>query len=225
MLKEQHGIVVADGGLQQRGGVGGIGGCRDLEARDAGEEAFERLRVGGAVAAAAAGRGADDERAGASVDRVELGGHIDELVDGQRDEIHEHDFDHGTLPRDRRADRDTGQRLFGDRGVTHALAAEFIDQPARDTERAAVDADILAHQKDRGIAPQFGGQGFAKKLCEGDRAHDGRKLSGKGERRRVRRTDPPAMRPGPAAEKIRRSGSPHRCALGPRRVGFWRYLR
>ena len=61
-----------------------------------------------AAAAPAAGRRADHQRAGHPVDRVEFGRHVDELVHRQRDEIHEHDFDHGPLPCDGRADRDAG---------------------------------------------------------------------------------------------------------------------
>ena len=109
---------------------------------------------------------------------MELSSHVDKLIDGQRDEIHEHDFDHGPLPRDCRTDRDAGQRLFRDRGVAYALGTELVDQSARHAKGAAVDADVFAHQEDRGIAPQFSGQCFANELCEGDRTHDSLEIEG-----------------------------------------------
>ena len=42
--------------------------------------------------------------------------------------------------------------VFGNGGIHHALRAKAIDQPFRDFERAAVDADVFPDTEDRGIA-------------------------------------------------------------------------
>ena len=51
----------------------------------------------------------------------------------------------GRMPAQRRADRGADDAELRDRGVADPLAAEPLEQAAGDAERAAVDADVLAH--------------------------------------------------------------------------------
>ena len=125
----------------------------------------------GAIAAAGAHGGAQDERAGLSVDVVELGGHVHELVDAKRDEVHEHDFHDRARTDDGRADRHAGEGGFGDRGVADAFGAELVDQSARDAEGAAVGGDVLAHDEDAGILREGLVEGVADELDGCDSAH------------------------------------------------------
>src|SRR6516164_9337079 len=68
-----------------------------------------------------------------------LSGVLQQLVDDQRAEIAEHDFDYGLLAGKRPTDGETGETGFTDRRVAHAPRI-LVRQPARYLEGAAVGA-------------------------------------------------------------------------------------
>jgi hypothetical protein len=118
-----------------------------------GEPGFETLRMLRAGIDAAAMRHAHHHRHRnlAAEHEARLGGLIDQRVHGERDEVHEHDFDH--RPQAGHGDPDGGADNggFGNRRVAHPLGAELFQEPAGDAERATRLCDILAEQDNRGI--------------------------------------------------------------------------
>ncbi|MPN63423.1 hypothetical protein SDC9_211182 [bioreactor metagenome] len=89
-----------------------------------------------------------------------LRGLVDQRIHGQRDEVHEHDFDDGLQAGERRAHGRRGDRRFGNRRVDHAFFAELLQQPACGLERAARMRDILAHHDHRGVLCHAVGHGL-----------------------------------------------------------------
>ena len=109
----------------------------DLQVRDAEEVLLQALAVRRAVAAAAAGRRADDHRAGdlAVVHRLVLGDVVDDLVEAERQEVAEHDLGDRPVAGQRQAGGDAGDRALADRRRAHAVG-EVGAQAARDLEGA-----------------------------------------------------------------------------------------
>ena len=171
VLEDEDGVRIGQRPQQKARAVGAVGAGDDLEARNPREEPFETLGMGGAVAAAGPHGGPQHEGAGLSVDVVELGGHVHELVDAERDEVHEHDFDDRPRAGDGGADGHAGEGGFGNRGVADALGTVFFDKAARDAEGAAVGGDVLAHEEDAGVVGQGAVQGALDELDGGKGAH------------------------------------------------------
>src|SRR5262245_36220379 len=70
-----------------------------------------------------------------------------DLVEGTRDKIGELHFHHGAHTHHGRADRRSDKPGFSQRGVQYPPFAVFLLEAFRDPERAAVRADVLAHQE------------------------------------------------------------------------------
>jgi len=81
---------------------------------------------------------------------TQFGRVIDDLIHGDRHEIHEHDFRDRPIAHQGRADGRPEDGLFGDRRGTDACGAIFGRQSLRRGEHAAAlcIGDILAEQND-----------------------------------------------------------------------------
>ena len=169
VLDHQHGVVVADGRLQQALGVGRVGGRDHLQAGRVREPRLERLRVLGGELVAGAVRRADDHRAAdlAAEHRPHLGGVVDDLVDRDEQEVDRHDLHDRALAAHRGADRGADEALLGDRRVAHALRAELAHQAGGDLVGALEDADLLAHHEDALVAGELLAQREAQRLAVG----------------------------------------------------------
>ena len=119
------------------------------------EPHFRILRVKRAAVDVAAAGPADDERRRRAPAIVGLGDHVDDLVEGAADEVHELKFGDRTHAGERRAEGRAHDGGFRDGRVDDALGAEAVDEAVGDFEGAAVDADVLADAEDGGVALHF----------------------------------------------------------------------
>ena len=78
--------------------------------------------------------------------------HVDDRVEGARDEVGELELHHRPQPDQRRARGQAGEPGLGDRGVHHAARAELVQEALRHLERAAELADVLADEEHVGVA-------------------------------------------------------------------------
>ena len=131
MLEEEHRVVVADRLLEQALGIARRGRAGDLEPGHRVEPADRRLRVDRAEAAARPDDREHHERhAGLLVREVPvLRALVDDAVHHERQEVAEHDLDHGPLAGHGAAEGRADQRELGDRRVEHARLAVFLGQP------------------------------------------------------------------------------------------------
>ena len=77
---------------------------------------------------------------------VRLGRLVDELVERERHEVHEHDLDDRAKAGLRGADRDAADRGLADRRVADTLGAELLREPGGRTPRPAL-RDVLAEHE------------------------------------------------------------------------------
>ncbi len=173
VLDEDHGVLVADGALQQALGVGGGGGHGDEQAGDVQEQRLEAVRVGGPeLVPGALGHAHDERHAGLAGEHVvDVRGVVDDLIEGEQGEVDRHQLDDGTQPGHGCADADADDRVLGDGRVAHALLAELVEQTVGDLEGATEDADVLAHQEDALVAAQLLAQGGAERLAVAQLGH------------------------------------------------------
>src|ERR1700737_454040 len=80
----------------------------------------------------------------ASRDESDLGGVIDQLVEHERQKVHEHQFGYRAHSAYRSADRSPENTLFANRRIANALAAKAIEETPRDTEDAPHQPDVFA---------------------------------------------------------------------------------
>ena len=151
VLDEDHRVGIADGLDQQVMGVGDRSRHHDLQAGDVGEHRLERLGVLGAGAAARPRLGPEDDR-----DRERAGGHVAELrrlvedrVQADPDEVHEHDLDDRPQAGHRRADGGADVAHLADRRIQDTVGTEPVIEPLRDGEDPAAGADVDPDQHDR----------------------------------------------------------------------------
>src|SRR5208282_1179022 len=104
-----------------------------------------------AVHIAAAGT-AQNQRSGRSPTVVRFCGHVDDLIEGAADEIHELELGYGAQSGERGTEGRAYDGRLRDRRVDHALGAEAVDEAVGDFESAAVDADVLAQAEDAWVA-------------------------------------------------------------------------
>src|SRR5689334_8517003 len=97
---------------------------------------------------AAAARPPEHKRRGRAPTVMRLGHHVDDLVEGAADEIHELEFGDRTHSRERRAKSSANNGRFGDWRVNHPLRAKVMDKPVCDFEGTAVDANVLTNAED-----------------------------------------------------------------------------
>ena len=138
-----------------------------------GVPAFQAMRMLSGELPAAAGRHADDQRdtelpARHMAKRRRV---VDDLIEGQQAEVDRHDFDDGPQPAQGRADPGTDEGRFRQRRVAHPLRAELFQQALAARVRAAVAADILAHQEHARVAPQGFAQPGSDSLAIGHGRH------------------------------------------------------
>ena len=158
-----HGIVVADGGLDQALGVVGRGRANDFQAGSVDEPHLGILRVEGAAVDVSAAGAAQNERRGRAPEVVRLRDHVGDLVEGAADEVHELEFGDWTHAGERRAEGRADDGGLGDGRVDDALGAEAVDESVGDFEGAAVNADVFAEAEDGGVAVHF----FPDSLADG----------------------------------------------------------
>ncbi len=154
MLAEDHRVGVADRRLEQHLGVFGGGRADHLEAGHVGEPGLGVLRMEGPGADPAAGGQADHHRAGGLPAVVELGQHVDHLVEAAGNEVAELHLDHRPVAEERGAGGDAQGAAFGDRGVAHPVRP-LRPQALGDPEGAFERPDVLAHQDHAAIAPHL----------------------------------------------------------------------
>ncbi len=178
VFKEDDGVVVADGGLEQPLGVVGGRGNDDFQSGHVARPRVQRLRVLRRRPARGAHRRANDERHLPRAARhvMDLCGLVDDLIHDERQEIAEHDVDDRTQTGHRRADAEAREARLGDRGVDDALRSELLDQPLHDLERGARFGDIFAKQDDPRVAAHFLRKRLADRVAEADLPNGRRSL-------------------------------------------------
>ena len=119
----------------------------------------------------AAARSANHQRRGRSPAVVGLGDHVDDLVEGAADEVHELELGDRAHAGERRTKSGPHNGGLSDRSVDYALGAEAVDEAVGDFEGSAVDTDVLANAKDGGIALHFFPDSLADGFEIGERGH------------------------------------------------------
>src|SRR5579864_979349 len=94
-----------------------------------------------------------------------------QLVDGRIDESGELNLRHGAETLHGEADRNAGDRRFGERSVEHALAAEALQEPAGGANHAAIGGYVLAEDKDARVLLHGASERQIDSLDEADLAH------------------------------------------------------
>jgi hypothetical protein len=154
VLDEEDRLVVLDRLGEHAAEVVTLARRDDRDPGHADEQLFERLAVRGAVAAAAAHRGAHDERHRHPVveHRAELRDPVHDLVEPERDEVAEHDLQDRAIATEREARRDAEHGRLADRRRQHAVGPAR-GEPLAELERAAVRVEqVLAEQVDPLVA-------------------------------------------------------------------------
>ena len=108
-------------------------------------------------------RPAQHQRCGRAPAVVRRRDHVDDLIEGAADEIHELELGDRTQAGKRRPKRRAYDGRLGDGRVDHALGAEAVDEAVGDFESSAVDADVFAEAKDTRVAFHF----FPDSLADG----------------------------------------------------------
>ena len=149
------GLLSRIDGFDQALGVVGGGRANHFQAGRVHEPHLRILRMEWAAVNIAAAGAANHQRRGRAPAIVSLGDHVDDLVEGAADEIHELELGHRTHAGERGAEGRAHDGGFRDGRVDDALGAEAVDEAVGDFERAAVDADVFAEAEDGGIALHF----------------------------------------------------------------------
>ncbi len=98
---------------------------------------------------------------------------VDELVEGNEEEVRPHHLHDRPEPLERGADRSAEDRALADRRVEHALGAELLLQPPCDPEDATCRADVLAEDEHVGSALELVAECPVDRLAEGERFEAG----------------------------------------------------
>ena len=173
VLQKHHGIVVADGGLEEPLDVVGGGRADDFHARMIGEDVLGRMAVGRADIGPAVGRSPDDDgdvylSAGHVAD---VGGIVQDLIERHRVEAPEHELNDGADAEHGGADAQSDKTRLADRRVDDALRPEAGQQALADLISALELPHLLTHEDDVGIAFQFFGQRLIDRFAVGDEWH------------------------------------------------------
>ena len=163
--------MVADRGLDQSLGIVGRRGADDLQTRGVHEPHLGILRVKRAAVDVASAGSTQDQRGGRSPAVVRFCGHVDDLIEGAADEVHELEFGHGTQSGKRGAKGSAHDGRLGNRRINHALGAEAVDEAFGDFKSAAVDADVLAQAEDGGVTLHLFPDSLADGLEIGEGGH------------------------------------------------------
>jgi hypothetical protein len=102
---------------------------------------------------------------------AQLGGVLDDLVGRLEREVPGHHLDDRAHAGHRHADRGAGEAGLGNRRVDHALGAEAVEKGIGHEVRAAVEADVLAHDDDALVTLHLVGHRGTKRLAIGHYRH------------------------------------------------------
>jgi hypothetical protein len=130
VLEEDHRVFVANRGLQEAACVGGGRGDSDEQPRHLQEHGLKAVRMGWAELVAGALWHPHHEWHThlAAEHVVDVGGVVDDLVEGEQGEVDGHQLDNGAKPHHRGPDAHPHDCVLGDRGVAHAPLAELLKQ-------------------------------------------------------------------------------------------------
>jgi hypothetical protein len=169
VLLEYHGVVVADGRLQESLGVAGRARVHDLETRRVEEGHLHVLGVEGPTAIPTTDGPPDHQRKRPSATVVRGRDVVRDDVVRRGDEVHELHLDHGTKAHVGRPGGRTREASLRDGRVDHTPFPEGLEEAAGDLEGPAVGADVLAHQEDPLIRLHLLEEGFGNGLQQGHR--------------------------------------------------------
>ena len=168
VLEIQHGIVIADRGLDQALRVPDRRGIDDFEPGRVQERRLGILRVEWpAPHVPAAGTTHDDGRR-QSGPVARRGDVIRQHVVGTGDEVDELHLRNGPEAHVRRAGRGADDRRLGDRRVDHARFAETLGESLGDLECAAIQSDVFAEDEDAIVALHLLPEPLAQRFEERD---------------------------------------------------------
>src|SRR6202790_3176000 len=98
--------------------------------------------------------------------------HVDDLIEGAADEVHELELGHGAQSGESSSEGSAYDGRLRNRRIDHALGAEAVDEAIGDFEGTAVDADILAQAKDGWVALHFLPDSLANRFEIGHNRHE-----------------------------------------------------
>src|ERR1700686_2071341 len=78
--------------------------------------------------------------------------HVDDLIEGAADEIHELELGHGAQSGESSSEGSAYDGRLRNRRIDHAFGTEAVDEAIGDFEGSAVDTDVLAQTKDGWVA-------------------------------------------------------------------------
>ena len=170
VFEEQHGVVAAKGPLEQPLGIVRARRHHDAQPGNVREDRVVAARMvrGGGVADADAATQEHRHLESAAAHVLHLRDLIEDLADAVEDEVGEHEIDDGSGAGHGGAGSQPDEAAFADRRVAEAHRPILLEQSGRGLEVAAAPADALAHHEDVGIARHLLGQGFERRLHEGD---------------------------------------------------------
>jgi hypothetical protein len=103
---------------------------------------------------------------------------VDDLVKAAGDEVGELHLADRAQPDDGGTDRRADDPRLGERRVHHPFGTELLDEAVGDLERAAVDADVLAHEQDAVVPAHLGAQTVGDRAQVGHLGHEPNPLHG-----------------------------------------------
>src|ERR1700682_4306737 len=172
VLEKDHGIVVANRGFDESFGI--VGRCRtnDLQSGRVHEPHLRILRVEWPTMQIAAAWATNHQRSGRSPAVMRRRYHIDDLIEGAADEVHELEFGHGAQSGESSSEGSAYDGRLRNRRIDHALGAESVDEAVGNFEGATVDTDVLAQTKDGWVALHFLPDSLADGFEIGDDGHE-----------------------------------------------------
>src|SRR6266699_434920 len=115
---------------------------------------------------------ANHQRGGRSPAVVRLRDHVDDLIEGAADEVHELELGHGAQSGESSSEGSAYDGRLRNRRIDHALGAESVDEAIGDFEGSAIDTDVLAQTKDGWVALHFLPDSLADGFEIGDNGHE-----------------------------------------------------
>ena len=103
---------------------------------------------------------------------VRLRGHVDDLIEGAADEVHELELGHGAQSGESSSEGSAYDGRLRNWRIDHALGAEAVDETVGDFEGSAVDTDVLAQTKDGWVAFHLLPDSLADGFEIGDDGHE-----------------------------------------------------
>jgi len=103
---------------------------------------------------------------------VRLRGHVDDLVEGATDEVHELKLGYGTQSGESGTECRAYDGRLRNRSIDDALGAKAINESVGDFERATVDTDVFADTEDARVALHLLPDTLADGFEVGDHGHE-----------------------------------------------------